>query len=90
MPTYAAAAETVGKNQPCTSLEYYSCLHTLTMGSLPIIAFVKPLGAADWLHFLVHLKAIFRVTTPGDLGNLGTGQGYSPVMINSHLTESLS
>lgn len=44
------------------------------MGSLPITAFVKPLGAADWLHFLVHPKAIFRVTTPGDLGDPEMGQ----------------
>ena len=45
------------------------------MGSLPITAFVKPPGAADWLHFLLHLKAIFRVKTSGDLGDPETGQG---------------
>lgn len=46
------------------------------MGSLPTTAFVKPPGAAaDWLHFLVHPKAIFRVTTPRDLGDPETGQG---------------
>lgn len=45
------------------------------MGSLPITAFVKPLGTADWLHFLVHPQSIFRVTTPGGLGDPKMGQG---------------
>lgn len=72
MPTCAVAAET-GRSSPELASNTI-LVFMLTVGSLPAIAFVKPLGAADGLHFLFHLKATFRVTTPGDLGDPETDQ----------------